>query len=113
MAERKVFRLWKPVEFSDSWNLVDTSVIDDISASWFERRKVLEEQSKEYEQFITELKRAHAGKDLKERVDTTIPLDIEPHVVSIKDGLEAKEKNICAFLERALTVSLAQIASEI
>lgn len=60
MAERKVYRLWKHIDFADSWRSTDTSIIDDISASWFERRKILESQSKEYETFLAELKREHA-----------------------------------------------------
>lgn len=45
--------------------------------------------------------------------DTTIPLDIKPHVISIKDDIPSKEKNIRAHLENILTVTIAQIASEI
>ena len=46
-------------------------------------------------------------------IDTTIPLDIKPHVISIKDDVVAKEKNIRLHLENILTVAIAQIASEI
>ncbi len=60
MSERKVYRLWKHIDFAESWRNTGTSIIDDISASWFERRKILEDQSKEYEVFLTELKREHA-----------------------------------------------------
>ncbi|WP_273210557.1 Fic family protein [Runella zeae] len=45
--------------------------------------------------------------------DTTIPLDIKPHVISIKDDVSTKEKNIRLHLENILTVTIAQIASEV
>lgn len=45
--------------------------------------------------------------------DTTIPLDIKPHVISIKDDVSSKEKNIRVHLENILTITIAQIASEI
>jgi len=48
-----------------------------------------------------------------EDTDTTIPLDIKPHVISIKDEVSSKEKNIRLHLENILTVTIAQIASEI
>lgn len=48
-----------------------------------------------------------------ENRDTTIPLDIKPHVISIKDDIRSKEKNIRLHLENILTVTIAQIASEI
>ena len=48
-----------------------------------------------------------------ETSDTTITLDIKPHVISIKDDVVSKEKNILLHLENILTVTIAQIASEI
>ncbi len=45
--------------------------------------------------------------------DTTIPLDIRPHVISIKDDVESKENNIRIHIENILTATIAQIASEI
>jgi len=48
-----------------------------------------------------------------DNTDTTIPLDVKPHVISIKDELASKEKNIRLHLENILTVTIAQIASEI
>lgn len=50
---------------------------------------------------------------LSKDVDTTMPLDIKPHVISIKDEVSSKEKNIRLYLENILTVTIAQIASEI
>lgn len=58
--ERKVYRLWKPVKFDDSWKSCDTSIVDDIAASWFKRGKVLKENSIEYSEFLERLKREHA-----------------------------------------------------
>jgi len=48
-----------------------------------------------------------------EDADTTIPLDMKPHVISIKDNVSSKEKNIRLHLENILTVTIAQIASEV
>ncbi len=48
-----------------------------------------------------------------ENSDTTIPLDVKPHVISIKDDVASKEKNIRLHLENILTITIAQIASEI
>ena len=60
MEENKIFRLWKPIKLDEDWLKCDTSILDDISSSWYERRDVLQNNSKEYEQFISELKREHA-----------------------------------------------------
>jgi len=58
--ERKIYRLWKPISFSENWKNCDTSIVDDISASWFSRREVLRQNSIEYEEFLNRLKREHA-----------------------------------------------------
>lgn len=60
MAEQLTHRLWHPIEFHQKWLESDTSKIDDISPSWFDRRKILQGNSTEYQTFITELKREHA-----------------------------------------------------
>ena len=60
MEEQKTHGLWVPVEFRQEWLECDTSTIDDISPSWFDRREVLQTNSKEYQEFIAELKREHA-----------------------------------------------------
>lgn len=60
MEQDNIYRLWKFVEFSDFWKTLDTSLIDDISPSWFARRKTLKDNSQEYEDFILRLKREHA-----------------------------------------------------
>ncbi len=54
------YRLWKPIEIGNNWKECDTSTLDDISASWFERRKKLREDSGEYADFLNRLKREHA-----------------------------------------------------
>jgi len=51
--------------------------------------------------------------EAQERIDATLPLEIKPHVVSIYDDVTTKEKNINGFIENALTLTIAQIASEI
>lgn len=55
-----VHRLWDYISFSENWENCDTSLLDDIAPSWFARREVLQANSKEYEVFITRLKRRHA-----------------------------------------------------
>lgn len=60
MAEQKKHRLWEYIELGQKWLECDTSTIDDISPSWFERREILQVNSKEYQEFISELKREHA-----------------------------------------------------
>ncbi len=57
---KKVFRLWKFIEFTDKWENADTSRIDDIAPSWFSKRQKLKENSKEYKNFLEKLKREHA-----------------------------------------------------
>ncbi|HHB77841.1 MAG TPA: Fic family protein [Saprospiraceae bacterium] len=56
----KVIRLWKPVKLEQAWLDCDTSLLDNITPSWFERRKKLSENSKEYKDFLERLKREHA-----------------------------------------------------
>jgi Fic family protein len=51
--------------------------------------------------------------DTQGRIDETLPLEIKPHVISISRDIESKEKNIRAYLENAVTLTLAQIASEL
>lgn len=60
MTEQKTIRLWKHIELSQNWLTCDTSTLDDLSASWYERRGVLQNNSQEYQEFLTELKRQHA-----------------------------------------------------
>lgn len=55
-----VSRIWTHVSFSDQWKNCDTSILDEIAPSWMERRKVLVDNSREYEEFMTRLKRKHA-----------------------------------------------------
>ena len=53
------------------------------------------------------------NQEMLDRIDATLPLEIKPHVISIYDDVGTKEKNIRGFLENALTLTIAQIASEI
>ena len=53
-------RLWKYISFSDTWKNCDTSILDEITQSWFDRREVLQANSKEFEAFLNRLKRRHA-----------------------------------------------------
>jgi len=59
-SKPNIYRLWKPIEFTSNWSDCDTSILDDVAASWFKRRAVLEANSFEYEEFLNQLKREHA-----------------------------------------------------
>ncbi len=51
--------------------------------------------------------------DIEGRIDASLPLEIKPHVISITDEIHLKEKNIRGYIENAVTLTLAQIASEL
>ncbi|MDR2870923.1 MAG: Fic family protein, partial [Deferribacteraceae bacterium] len=53
-------RLWQFIQFDDEWANADTSIVDDLSASWFARKKILQVSSTEYTNFMERLKREHA-----------------------------------------------------
>lgn len=55
----------------------------------------------------------YKGDAAEEVLDPVVPLDIKPHIISVQDEIDPKEKNIRAYLENILTVTMAQIASEI
>jgi Fic family protein len=55
-----ILRLWDYISFSEKWLDTDTSILDEIAPSWFTRRKILENNSLEYEEFLVRLKRRHA-----------------------------------------------------
>lgn len=55
-----IHRIWDYISFSEEWQDLDTSIVDDISQSWFDRRQTLIENSKDYEEFMDRLKRRHA-----------------------------------------------------
>ncbi len=48
-----------------------------------------------------------------DRIDNALPLEIKPHVISLTGDLTTKEKNIAAFMKNAVTLTMAQIASEL
>lgn len=56
----EVFRLWKYISVSPKWLETDTSILDEIAPSWFARREVLQDNSRDYEEFMNRLKRRHA-----------------------------------------------------
>lgn len=60
MEDNKIHRLWQYIELSSTWIESDTSAIDDLLPSWYERREVLQNSSQEYKEFMSELKREHA-----------------------------------------------------
>jgi hypothetical protein len=60
MTDKKTYSLWKHIELSSLWLSCDTSTIDELSPSWYERREILQNNSKEYQEFMAELKREHA-----------------------------------------------------
>lgn len=48
-----------------------------------------------------------------ERIDEALPLEIKPHVISLTGDITTKEKNIASFIQNAVTITMAQIASEL
>jgi len=58
--EIRKIHLWKFIEFNDTWRSCDTFKLDEISPSWFRRKDSLEKTSKEYAEFIEQMKRRHA-----------------------------------------------------
>lgn len=59
-SEYKEMALWKPIAINEQWLKADTSILDDISSSWFIKRDQLSENSFEYYEFLEQLKREHA-----------------------------------------------------
>ena len=59
MEEHKV-KIWKPITFSDKWPKTDTSLLDELAASWYEKRKEFKDGNKDYNDFLNKLKRQHA-----------------------------------------------------
>jgi Fic family protein len=55
----------------------------------------------------------YKGNAADENSDTTLPLDLKPHIISIKEEVASKEKNIRLYLEQVLTAAVAQIANEV
>ncbi len=55
----------------------------------------------------------YKGASFEDKTDNIVPTDIRPHIISIKDGVEPKKRNIHLHLENILTITIAQIASEI
>ena len=72
-------QIWQPIQFNDEWKNTQTSKLDDLAPSWFNKRKQLREDSIEYQEFINRLKRQHAIEtgiverlyDLKEGITQT------------------------------------------
>ena len=56
----RIIHLWKFIEFTETWRNSDTFKLDEISPSWFRRKDDLEKTSKEYAEFIEQIKRKHA-----------------------------------------------------
>lgn len=48
-----------------------------------------------------------------ERIDQALPLEIKPHIIAITDDVSFREKSIAGFIKSALTLAMAQIASEL
>ena len=71
--------IWKGITFTDKWKAANTSKFDELAPSWFNKRKALKSDTKEYNDFITRIKRQHAIEtgvieklyDLKEGITET------------------------------------------
>jgi hypothetical protein len=51
--------------------------------------------------------------DMDDRIDKALPLEIKPHVISLTGDVTPKEKNVASFIQNAVTLTMAQIASEL
>lgn len=52
--------VWTPIDFDENWRNASTSIFDDLSPSWFKKRKEFEEGKESYDEFLVKLKRQHA-----------------------------------------------------
>lgn len=52
--------IWKPLEFDDNWLRTSTDKLDNILPSWRKKREQLKQDFREYEKFLSRLKRQHA-----------------------------------------------------
>lgn len=52
--------VWSPIDFDENWRNASTSIFDDLSPSWFKKRKEFEEGKESYDEFLIKLKRQHA-----------------------------------------------------
>lgn len=34
----KEIKIWEPIAFSEEWTATDTSLVDELAASWFQKR---------------------------------------------------------------------------
>ena len=57
---KKNIDIWKPIEFNEKWKNTNTSELDNLLPSWWQRKKVLTPKSREYSVFLERLKRRHA-----------------------------------------------------
>ena len=71
--------IWSGINFSQEWDKVNTSTLDEILPSWLKKREQLKNNPKEYYYFLEKIKRQHAIEtgvieklyDLKEGVTET------------------------------------------
>lgn len=75
----KIIQIWKPVTFSDNWKNANTSKLDELAPSWYKKRDIMKNDTKEYQDFLLRMKRQHAIEtgvieklyDLKEGITET------------------------------------------
>lgn len=71
--------VWSPIGFEGNWLTADTSNLEDILPSWYRKREEIGDYDKDYEEFLSRLKRQHAIEtgvveklyDLKEGITQT------------------------------------------
>jgi len=71
--------VWSPIGFEGNWLTADTSNLEDILPSWYRKREETGDDDKDYEEFLSRLKRQHAIEtgvveklyDLKEGITQT------------------------------------------
>ena len=55
----------------------------------------------------------HKDDEPNERIDEALYLEIKPLVISLTGDITFKEKNIAAFIQNAVTFTMAKIANEL
>lgn len=58
--QNEYIKIWRPIQFDEKWLQADTSLFDELAPSWYQKRTQFKENSKEFNEFINQLKRQHA-----------------------------------------------------
>ncbi|PKQ69682.1 Fic family protein [Raineya orbicola] len=58
--QNKYIKVWQPIQFNEKWSKTNTSLFDELAPSWYKKRSQLKKNSKEFDEFLNQLKRQHA-----------------------------------------------------